>query len=186
MLFKKHLRFKVYFNDDSKYDLKDSDQQDWLKILGTSGDLIPKIRKKSDFSIAKESLYDMIVNRFYYQKPEKAKELKEKIEKYLPKFLYPVVFEYVLIPSQHINSQRLVYRYNIVEDCFEISKSYIYNDTVRTNPNPSSIIKIQRNEQGVYESPVIFIDKMRYFNLTPFFGGNEKAPITNSFLIKFV
>lgn len=174
MWFKKQVRCKVYFTDKSKYDLKGYDQ--WNKILGTSKYLLPKIKHMSDFEIFKYDLFDQITFRKFQS------QTKNKLKKYLPKFL----FIYTLVPSQHITSQRLVYRYNLKEDCFELSTKYIYDNMKRKMPEAGEYIKVFKNKYGVYESPVFFIDKLNYFNLTPYFGGQKKSPNMNNFLIELI
>lgn len=91
------------------------------------------------------------------------------------------LFGYAFVPGQHVNSKRIVWRYNVETNRFEISDQYIYVDCQRILP--TKFVTVAPHKE--YAANLI-LPKCRYFNLHPYFGGNRKAPIDIEFELTLI
>lgn len=93
---------------------------------------------------------------------------------YKPLWYKRIPFGYCWVGAQHRDSVRLVFRHRYKEDVLEVARTYIYRDCQRILPRPEHVITIPA-ENKTTNSHVLFSEG--YFNLHPYFGGNQKSPI---------
>lgn len=91
---------------------------------------------------------------------------------YKPLWYKKLPFGYCWASPQHRNSRRIVWRYNPKDELIEYTSMYKYKNGWRHLPMDSTIHKT--HSDGA--SGIVKFKTYGVFNLTPYFGGNEKAP----------